>query len=111
MISARLKKYRLMLTKPKGKPCGAGGNYFYIAYTGDVFPCGTYAGATASGLFDARLGSVLDPGFQLSPQPGFQPCISPVRCGCPEDYQNLTEIQSRFTWPQPSFCLPVEKEI
>jgi MoaA/NifB/PqqE/SkfB family radical SAM enzyme len=89
---------------PAGKPCAAGGSYFYVHSNGDVFPCRTYAQARQS----TRLGSALDEGFTLQPRTErFRACSAPGRCGCPEDYQNLEAIQSRFTWPSRSFGLPV----
>jgi sulfatase maturation enzyme AslB (radical SAM superfamily) len=78
---------------PAGKSCAAGGSYFYVHSSGDVFPCRTYAQA----LQTTRLGSALDKAFELQPRrERFRPCSAPGRCGCPEDYQNLEAIQSRF---------------
>jgi MoaA/NifB/PqqE/SkfB family radical SAM enzyme len=87
---------------PVGKPCAAGGSYFYVHPNGDVFACRTYA----AGKRERRLGSALDEQFRLEPRPErYHACRAAGRCGCPEDYQNLEAIQSRFTWPERSFCL------
>ncbi len=92
---------------PAGKPCAAGGSYFYVHSNGDVFPCRTYAQARQT----TRLGSALDEAFELQPrQDRFRSCSAPGRCSCPEDYQNLEAIQSRFSWPSRSFGLPVLRE-
>ena len=88
---------------PAGRPCAAGASYFYVHANGDVFSCRTYA---ISGN-ERRLGSALDAAFQLQPRPQrYVACRSARRCNCPEDYQNLEAIQSRFTWPGRSFGLP-----
>jgi MoaA/NifB/PqqE/SkfB family radical SAM enzyme len=88
---------------PTGRLCAAGNDYFFIAMNGDVFPCRTYSRRRS----DTKLGSALDPSFVLSPRAGYQACVSPGRCVCPEDHQHLAEIQGQFTWSKPSFRLPV----
>jgi len=90
---------------PRGQACGAGHRYFFISAKGDVYPCLTYYN---SRLSERRLGSVLDADFTFTPRAApYAPCVAPTRCTCPEDYQNLKAIHERFTWPYPSFCLPV----
>jgi MoaA/NifB/PqqE/SkfB family radical SAM enzyme len=96
--------YHKLSTKPGGKPCRAGTRYFFIDAQGTVFPCLTYSLT----LKKNRLGSVQDPQFRLpTPSHEYTTCVASGRCFCPEDYQNLESIQGRFSWPMPSFGLPV----
>ena len=89
---------------PSGRPCRAGFGYFFIDPNGTVFPCFTYSLSRLS-----PMGSVLDRGFRITPQRGvYGACRSSERCRCPEDYQNLQAIQSRFSWQLPTFGLPTK---
>ncbi len=102
MLNNPLDGWHELSAAPAGRPCAAGAGYFYVHANGDVFACRTYATSGSE-----RLGSALDPAFQLQPRvERYARCRSAHRCKCPEDYQNLEAIQSRFTWPARSFGLP-----
>ncbi len=74
------------MINPLGLRCTAGHDYIHIASTGDVYPCQGYR----QHLPRAKLGSVLDPTFELRVRPQrYMACALTYDCKCKEDYLHL----------------------
>lgn len=71
---------------PRGRPCSAGHDYFFITQDGAVHPCW----ASSKHGAETRIGSALDPGFVPAPRTAaFAPCPVPSPCICAEDLSHL----------------------
>jgi MoaA/NifB/PqqE/SkfB family radical SAM enzyme len=71
---------------PRGLNCSAGHDYIFISRNGEVYPCLGYLRYRPA----AKLGSVLDPDFVLSPRVArYAPCAIEKGCTCKEDFLHL----------------------
>lgn len=78
--------------EPKGKQCGAGNGYVYIAGNGSIYPCSPYDRKDLD-----KLGSVFDDQFTLTIDPEKSSPCKVSRCsGCKEDYYHLSAYRGEL---------------